>query len=1184
MPIKYYPDENQEKISSVEFSGDLGMTPSLVGTADWTPNPGLSIITGVNGSGKSQLLYYLHEKLKKQGCENIFHLSSESRSSHDTNHKPNTARNIMNSYRVCKGEVFKYYYNKKDDQGKEHAKDDLSNLFSSVYNPDPYLDDFAERVIKSIDECNITDPGLLEIEDHINKIVIYEGANLNAADPMKFLKNIFTQYRDRLKQIGENIKTELNVALLYDFASKEASITPNDFIEKISHNAGFRTKIIDSYCKSRSPLSPLEEINEVMRKYKFKYRITTNDYYPNDPVSPDSNWNLVFTDPDPDSDRNIKSNISFDQLSSGEQMVIRMMTWLYYNNGLNVGDEKSTRKIPDKIKIMLLDEPDAHLDPKLSKVFMDVVRNVFVQSGTQVIMTTHRIDTVALSREGELFVIEQKKDQQKQIKPCHKIQALAKLSRNLQNYTGTHIKVYTESFNDAKFYEGIYANLMRCSNTIRENKLHDSNLSDPFLKKIARLSRRYQMGFYPASSTDGKDGGYSKVIDMVKIESNYVASKQESLIDPEFYTNSNSYVANLFRGYRVDAPFGIIDKDYVDNTVNLDSETKYRISRLDVHSLENFMYNPILMCSVLKKEDIENNIKDGIFKQNMRKLHDNLNLCTGESFIKFGAMLNIQSALNSIYYLIFQRFMNYKSDFVTELKNRISTKIIDKINALNSSITIDSDTVKKKTECLFSPIIHPNYKDIKGKLDELLIKILDEKSRRIDNVKHMLSALDELNELDTIRQISDKVELLKPENKLNLDIQDEILQLLNNEEYISILKTACETYYFCNNPIKKDDKSTKTILKNLESISTRENQNTKYIHEYNLLNRVKNELYEIINRDDLIDKIENLLLKLSAEKKEYRQLNSYYSAYKNLDAQSSEISSHQKYYKDILLELRNLTCYVTEQENVSNILSSTIKKIIKSEKKGSSEESENNEQSRVCLYETITSICNNQLAINGETRKNRKTIHEDYSITMSLMLKKMAQDHYIYDIAEYKETNPELPDDLYKVYTDIEGQLKNKDINIVGKSVLLISDILDKNKSESMLSATLLYIRHAKSFDRIRGHNLANFMQHYLNPDFDYKSMVLNKIFSTSLGQRESIETEKGVSIAIPCDLIDTIMELNGKIKFQVLEKTDPDKIFKYKDDTQALRDKGYNIDRLTTFVERYENNMSQNEHSIQSL
>ena len=37
---------------------------------------------------------------------------------------------------------------------------------------------------------------------------------------------------------------------------------------------------------------------------------------------------------------------------------------------------------------------------------MKVVRDVFLKIGIQVIMKTHRMDTVALSADGELFVIE----------------------------------------------------------------------------------------------------------------------------------------------------------------------------------------------------------------------------------------------------------------------------------------------------------------------------------------------------------------------------------------------------------------------------------------------------------------------------------------------------------------------------------------------------------------------------------------------------------------------------------------------------------------------------------------------------------------------------------------------------------------------------------------------------------
>jgi predicted AAA+ superfamily ATPase len=69
MPVYY---NEQGKISSVEFSDDFGVAPSLLGAAEWKPNSGLSIITGVNGSGKSQLLNLLNKSSPRQNRKIIY--------------------------------------------------------------------------------------------------------------------------------------------------------------------------------------------------------------------------------------------------------------------------------------------------------------------------------------------------------------------------------------------------------------------------------------------------------------------------------------------------------------------------------------------------------------------------------------------------------------------------------------------------------------------------------------------------------------------------------------------------------------------------------------------------------------------------------------------------------------------------------------------------------------------------------------------------------------------------------------------------------------------------------------------------------------------------------------------------------------------------------------------------------
>jgi ABC-type multidrug transport system ATPase subunit len=84
------------------------------------------------------------------------------------------------------------------------------------------------------------------------------------------------------------------------------------------------------------------------------------------------------------------------ELSSGEQVLLQLILWLFSSSKESV--------FP---KLLLLDEPDAHLHPSMTVQFLDVISEVLVRKhGVRVIMTTHSPSTVALAPEGSIFQME----------------------------------------------------------------------------------------------------------------------------------------------------------------------------------------------------------------------------------------------------------------------------------------------------------------------------------------------------------------------------------------------------------------------------------------------------------------------------------------------------------------------------------------------------------------------------------------------------------------------------------------------------------------------------------------------------------------------------------------------------------------------------------------------------------
>jgi len=132
---------------------------------------------------------------------------------------------------------------------------------------------------------------------------------------------------------------------------------------------------------------PWEVINNLFEKYEFVYRINT--------PTPKTQEKPKFWDMNNPGN----NNIEFGDLSSGEKIIVSLILWAY------------NRKLGDMNKVLLMDEFDAHLNPSMSKMFIEVIKEKLVNEyGIQVIMTTHSPSTVAHVDDEDLFWMERGKN------------------------------------------------------------------------------------------------------------------------------------------------------------------------------------------------------------------------------------------------------------------------------------------------------------------------------------------------------------------------------------------------------------------------------------------------------------------------------------------------------------------------------------------------------------------------------------------------------------------------------------------------------------------------------------------------------------------------------------------------------------------------------------------------------
>jgi len=88
-------------------------------------------------------------------------------------------------------------------------------------------------------------------------------------------------------------------------------------------------------------------------------------------------------------------DLNIHKLSDGEYLILLIELWRVHAKKLKELNEKHSRPVNNKLRILLLDEPDAHIHPSLIKEFIDLITsNELEYLNFQVIMTTHRPATV----------------------------------------------------------------------------------------------------------------------------------------------------------------------------------------------------------------------------------------------------------------------------------------------------------------------------------------------------------------------------------------------------------------------------------------------------------------------------------------------------------------------------------------------------------------------------------------------------------------------------------------------------------------------------------------------------------------------------------------------------------------------------------------------------------------------
>lgn len=441
---------------------------------EWIDIPKFVIITGPNGTGKSQLLELIHNTI--------------------TNARNSTERVTIENEIIKGDEVI---FLKGEWQLNNTGFVDLSTIQTQINN---YYNQFSGNQLRA-GRLNPNQIKLYSVFEKIKKDYGKQHDQITKEEFFTKFPEIVIEQEPQLSQkIGE---------IFYNYRLSEIELQAQGIEEeKIVEKIGVKPWIV---------------LKEIMKESKLPFKF-------NDPSRKgirDSFHFKIF---------NEKTNeeINFNDLSSGEKVLISLVFYLYNSQEKDI--------FP---KLLLLDEPDAHLHPTMAQQFLNVVKNVLVDKyNVRVIMTTHSPSTVVLSPNSCLYDMSRESPRIK--KSNSKNHTVSLLTSGLI-FVGQGTKyVLVEDEDDVEFYSYLYTTLTN------ENVVFGD----------------IPLVFIPASSTT-KSGGKTVVADWV---SKLTSSGLENII------------------------YGLIDEDYGNPVSN-------GIFKIERYSIENYLIDPIVTYAALMDKE-----------------------------------------------------------------------------------------------------------------------------------------------------------------------------------------------------------------------------------------------------------------------------------------------------------------------------------------------------------------------------------------------------------------------------------------------------------------------------------------------------------------------------------------------------------------------------------------------------
>lgn len=363
--------------------------------------PNFTVITGLNGSGKSKFLNHLNNVLQEQNRYTskhnfILHTTINKRDTDTFYHFAynlgyTSAIRFNDDNSITFSEYVTNYLNTYHKKEAEDIKQILQNFFSNQ-DDNSYLTEFG---VTSFGE----DPSSPQYKKD------------------KFLELSVEERKDKLMSLypfDGFFSKSLNVLLKTDFEKIRCRQTTkndstSDFNNYINYLLGENdgekytlANFIDFVTETLKTTNLTEDsLLNLFNKNKYLFSFNTNTDKKN--TRADELVRLIDL-----IRKHNRYNNQLEELSDGEKNIFIMFFYLFiWQKDFNENGKKA--KSAFKNTVLFLDEPDATLHPSVAKIFIEILDKIYCNKfGIKVIMVSHNLASIASVPEKSLFIMQKK--------------------------------------------------------------------------------------------------------------------------------------------------------------------------------------------------------------------------------------------------------------------------------------------------------------------------------------------------------------------------------------------------------------------------------------------------------------------------------------------------------------------------------------------------------------------------------------------------------------------------------------------------------------------------------------------------------------------------------------------------------------------------------------------------------